>query len=339
MLLVAVLLAGCGSSTADDPEDTSTGGEAALQTTVVPDEEPTSAPSTSGERLTVVATTSMLGEVVRAVAGDNADVEVLIPVGADPHDFSPSSQQVAALADADLVVANGLTFEGAFEDVIDSAEGANLVEVAALVDPIPFAVEGDHGEREGHDLDDGHGHDHGEFDPHIHMDPLRMADAADVVAAELTELDPTVDWATGAADFSDEMTALDARIVEILSAVPEERRVLVTLHDAMGYFADRYGFTVVGTVIPGGSTLAEPSSADLAELVHEIEEQDVPAIFAEGTVSATLGEAVGAEVGRPIAVVPLYVDSLGEPGSGADTLAGMLQTNATRIAEALIAER
>jgi zinc/manganese transport system substrate-binding protein len=117
--------------------------------------------------------------------------------------------------------------------------------------------------------------------------------------------------------------------------VPDERRILVTNHDSLGYFADRYGFEVVATVIPGGSTLGEPSSAELAELVALIGETGVPAIFAENVEPSTLAEAVAAEAGSGVAVVELYTDSLGEAGSGADTLIGMLLTNAERIAGAM----
>jgi zinc/manganese transport system substrate-binding protein len=112
-------------------------------------------------------------------------------------------------------------------------------------------------------------------------------------------------------------------------------RLLVTNHDALGYFADRYDFEIVGVVIPGGSTLADPSSAELAALVETLLETDVPAIFAETSSPAQLAETVAAEAGNDVEVVELHTGSLGEPGSGADTLIGMLRTNATRIRDAL----
>jgi zinc/manganese transport system substrate-binding protein len=121
----------------------------------------------------------------------------------------------------------------------------------------------------------------------------------------------------------------------ILDVVPAERRVLVTNHDALGYFADRYGFEVLGTVIPGGATLADPSSADLAELVATIQREEVPAIFAETIEPSVLAETVAAEVGDQVRVVELFTGSLGEEGSGAETLIDALIINARRIAEAL----
>ncbi len=264
------------------------------------------------ERVSVVATTTILGDVVRAVAGDDADVAVILPVGADPHDYQPSARQVAAIANADLVVANGLGLEQGLGKVLD--EAGRLLEVGPQLDPRPF---GD-----------------GDDDPHVWMDPRRMADAARLVAGELAAAHPAVDWAGRAEAYAVDLLAADEKIAEILAAVPEERRILVTNHDSLGYFADRYGLTVVGTVIPGGATLAEPSSAELAELVAVIERTGVPAIFAETTEPAALAEALAAEAGG-IEVVELYVGSLGEPGSGAATLAGMLITDAERIAGAL----
>lgn len=273
------------------------------------------------ETLQLVATTTILGDVARNVAGDVAVVEVLYPVGADPHDFQPSSRDVAALEKADLVVVNGLGLEEEITDVLDSLEddGANILEVAADLEPLPFAGEGE---------DTG-------GDPHVWFDPLRMGDAARSIAAELSGIDPGVDWTARAEAYASELLATDESIVEILAAVPIEARKLITNHDSLGYFAERYSFEIVGVVVPGGSTLAEPSSAELSDLVDRIEDEDIGAIFVETTESSLLAEAIAAEVGDGVAVVELHTGSLGEPGSRADTLIGMLTSNAERIAEAL----
>ncbi len=164
---------------------------------------------------------------------------------------------------------------------------------------------------------------------------MSMAAAARIIAAELAALDDSVDWEGNAERYAQELLAADEEIAATLEAVPDDRRLLVTNHDSLGYFADRYGFEVVATVIPGGTTLGVPSSAELADLVAVIGDTGVPAIFAENVQPSTLAEAVAAEVGEGVAVVELYTDSLGEPGSDADTLIGMLLTNATRIAGAL----
>jgi zinc/manganese transport system substrate-binding protein len=280
-----------------------------------------------GDELRVVATTTILGDVARNVVDGDATVEVLLPVGVDPHDYRPSSQQVVAIAEADLVIANGLGLEEGLGDVLENAErdGATVLSIAESVDPLPFAYAHDHDEDE---VDpDG--------DPHVWLDPIRVAAAVRLIAQAMSSVDPTVDWASRADVYAGELLDVDEQIREILSVVPDERRKLVTNHAALGYFADRYGFDVIGTVIPGGATLAEPSSAELAALVATIEEEDVPAIFAETTDPAVLAKAVAAEVGSGVEVVELYTGSLGEAGSGADTLAGLLLTDASLIAAAL----
>jgi zinc/manganese transport system substrate-binding protein len=277
------------------------------------------AESTGGEGLRVVATTTILGDVARNVVGDGAGVEVLIPLGTDPHDYQASSQQVAAIRQADLVIANGLLLEEGLQDVLRSLteDGANILELAPSLDPLPFATQA------------------GAEDPHVWLDPIRMAEAAQIIATELTAISGGARWLSRAESYGAELVAADEQIETILTAVPSAARRLVTNHDALGYFAARYGFEIVGTVIPGGSTLADPSSAELAGLVRVLEEQGVTAIFAETTEPSALAQAVAAEIGDEIEVVDLYTGSLGEQGSGADTLIGLLLTNATRIAEAL----
>ena len=265
----------------------------------------------------VIATTGILGDVVSNIVGDDAIVEVLIPDGADPHDYQATSRQVAAVHQADLVVSNGLSLEGGLIDVLDAAraDGAAVISVGEFVDPIPFAT--------------------GSPDPHVWLDPHRVADAARLIAVELAAVSDDVDWIARAEAYADELLALDAEIDAMLSTIPADARQIVTNHDALGYFAARYDFEIVGVVVRGGSTVANPSSAELAELVAQISSNNIRAIFAETIEASALAEAVASEIGRPIQVVCLYTGSLGEPGSGADTLIGMLRTNAQRIVEAL----
>ena len=210
------------------------------------------APGDDPDGPTVVATNSILGDIVSKVVGDEAEVVVLIPLGADPHEFQPSARDVASINGADLVVANGLGLEAGLGDVLDSAEsdGVPVLRVAEEVDPIPF----------------GPGGDSNSLDPHFWTDPLRVGAAASVIAVRLESGLPGGPWQANADGYIAEMTQLDAQIEDILSPIPDDDRNLVTNHDAMSYFAARYGFDVIGTVIPGGSTLADPSSAELAEL-------------------------------------------------------------------------
>lgn len=321
VLAVLLILTGCGSAAGD-----------------------------SGDDLRVVATTSIWGDVVANIVGDDATVDVLIPTGADAHDFEPTSGQIASLQEADLVIANGLGLEETMEDTLQTAvaDGANVFEVAPDLDPIAFSAEendhedeeeredeGEDHEDEGEHEDEDESHDHQGEDPHVWFDPLRLATAAELIAERLTEIDSSVDWQQRAADYAAQLIRADEEISQIVGEIDPQARKLVTNHEAMGYFAHRYEFEMIGVVIPGGSTLADPSSAELAALVEEIEHEDVNVIFAETTQPTRLAEAVAAEVERDVTVVELYTESLGEPGSEADTVIGMLLTDARLIAEAL----
>lgn len=300
--------------------------------------------SGSGDAVTVVATTTILGDVVGNVVGDEADVIVLMPIGADPHDFQASSAQVAEINSADLVVANGLRLEEGLEDVLAAAagDGVRILEVGPRLDPIPFAEDGhdNHGEETDHDEHgdeeadhDDHDHEAGSADPHVWLDPVRMAEAARLIAAELTDVAPNGDWASRADAYAEELAIVDQEITSRLASV--DSRQLVTSHSALGYFADRYGFEVIGVVIPGGSTLGDPSSEELSSLVETMEHEGVSVIFGETTQPSALADAVAAELGENVTVVSLYTGSLDEPGTEASTLVGMLRTNAERIATAL----
>lgn len=289
-------------------------------------------PAEPYQELTIVATTSILGDVVANVAGDDATVEVLIPLGVDPHEFQASSAQVAQISNADLVVVNGLGLEESLFDVLAGAEsdGARVLEIGPMIDPIVYS-----GPVHDDDDDDDHDDDDHDLDPHIWMDPVRMADAARLIAAELSAIDSGVDWAARAESYAGELLDLDAEIAAMLMTVPPALRSLVTNHATFGYFADRYGWEVLGTVIPGVSTLSAPSSADLAELVSLIEQEGVRAIFVETTSPEVLAQAVAAEVGSKVEVVELHTESLSAPGAEADSLIGLLRSNASLITRAL----
>ncbi|MCP3997958.1 MAG: zinc ABC transporter substrate-binding protein [bacterium] len=278
-------------------------------------------------QLTVVATTTVLADIAANIVGDDGDVSSLLPIDASPHDYQASAQQVANIQSADLVIANGLLLEEGLIDILDSAmaDGANVVEIGPLVDPLPFQGT-HHDEHDEHDASD---------DPHFWLDPERSALAANLIGAQLAEIDPSIDWASRAAAYADRLLTADLEIAALLESIPPEDRKLVTNHGSFGYFAARYDFEIIGIVIPGGSTLADPSSSELANLVESIEQEDVPAIFGETTESSAVAEAIAAEVGELVQVIELYTGSLGEPGSGAETLIDMLKTNAKRIANAL----
>ncbi len=278
------------------------------------------AASASGDRPQVVVTTNVLGDVVSELVGDEAEVEVIMPPGVAPHEFQASAKQVAAMRDADVLVINGAGFEEGLTETIEAAEQDGVPTFAAIDAVDTLQLEGDGG-----------------TDPHFFTDPARMAAAAQGIADFLVDEVPDLDtpvFARQARDTIDELHALDAELERTLSVVPSHRRTLVTNHEVFGYFADRYGFDVVGAVIPAGTTQAEPSAEQLDELAHTIEEQHVPAIFVETSSPTRLADALADEVGH-VDVVELFSESLGDEGSGGETYAAMMRTNAGRIADAL----
>ncbi len=195
----------------------------------------------------------------------------------------------------------------------------------------------DHEEDDHADHDDHghHDHDHGPLDPHFWFDPIRVKIAVNEIAARLSAIDPdSADvYSQNASEYGNELDELHAWIQEQVGMVAPERRLLVTSHDSLSYFAEAYGFEVVGLVIPSLATHVEPSAEHIAGLVEVVREHSVPALFGETTVSDRLAQAVARETGASL--VQLYSGSLGQEGSGADTYLGMVRTNVERIVGAL----
>ena len=301
--------------------------------------------------LSIVVSTTVLGGVVSDIArcaeGDDQAVTVVMPAGVDPHDFQPSSAHVASMVAADQVIVNGLGLEEGLLPALDSigSDGARVLETGALIDPLPFGAEAEeHSEDEHHDdhADEDHSesgaeeddHAHGAYDPHFWMDMDRMAAAARLIGEEVETFGAEGYSACGE-EVAASIEAAEQELLDTLAGVPDARRILVTDHDALSYFAESYGFRVIGVVIPGGSTLGEPNSQELAALVSVIQDQDVPAIFGDATLSNEILEILAAEAGRDVQVVSLFIGSLGGPDSGATSYEEMMMTNADRIAQAL----
>ena len=184
--------------------------------------------------------------------------------------------------------------------------------------------------------EDGHAdHGHGPLDPHFWFDPLRVKVAVEGLAEQLAHLDSgsSDTFTENARAYGVELDDVHAWAEQQLSAIPDERRVLVTSHDSFSYFAVVYGFEVVGTVLPGGTTEVDPSARDVAELIHTIEEHGAGAVFGETTVSERVAKSISQEAG--VEFVALHSGSLGAEGSGADTYLGMFRQNVQAIADAL----
>ena len=242
--------------------------------------------SGAGDGRSVVATTAQLADFVRQVGGDAVDVRTLLPAGVDPHDFEPRPSDAEAIARADVVLRSGGDIDAWLADLVDAAGGdAEVVDVGEEI-----GVGGE--------------------DPHWWQDPRNVARAAEVIATQ-------VDGDAGA--YVRRIEALDREIAACMGSIPSERRKLVTNHDAFGWFARRYDVEVLGTIIPGRSTSAQPSARDVRELVAAIRREGVRTIFPESALDRKLEEAVardaGAEVGEP-----LYADTLGDAGTYVDAL-------------------
>jgi zinc/manganese transport system substrate-binding protein len=272
----------------------------------------------------IVVTTNILGDVVRNIVGDTADVRVLMKPNADPHSFGISAQEAAAISTADLVVYNGLGLEESLQRHVDSAADNDVptLPVGERVDPIRYAS----GEGEGR------------TDPHFWTDPQRMLAGVDAIVDAVNEHIPDIDGdriSQNADNYRIELQKLSDLMTERFAAIPVERRKLVTNHHVLGYLAARYGFTVIGAVVPSGSTLASPSSSDLDSLAGAIRGSGVPAIFVDSSHPDRLARVLADEAGVDVDVVALYSESLDEPGTPGATYLDMMRTNTEAIVTGL----
>ena len=257
--------------------------------------------STDGarNRPRVVVTYSILGAVVRDIVGDAADVKVLMANGTDPHEWRPSARDVEAMRMADLVVDNGLGLEGNLLDPLKDA-AANGARVFTVADHITIRkVKAGEGAAPD-DPDQAPGAD----DPHLWMDPLTMRQWVAPLVPVLREVG--IDASTRAGAVEKELEALNAEVAAILNAVPAPRRKLVTGHESLGYLAQRYGYRLVGAVVPALSSQAEPSAGQLADLIAKIKQAGVPAIFTEVGTSASTVKAIADDSGTKVVALAMH---------------------------------
>ncbi|MEV6322841.1 zinc ABC transporter substrate-binding protein AztC [Nocardia sp. NPDC051787] len=282
--------------------------------------------NSGADRDGIIVTTNILGDLTRTIAGDEVEVTVLMQPNADPHFFAISAQQAAQLERASLIVYNGLGLE---ENVLRNVEAAEKSGVATIaigteIDPIRYSA------------DDANGRP----DPHFWTDPRRVRRAVEVVRDRIIEEVDGVDAAAiraGADRYLAELDQLDRWMTDRFATIPAERRKLVTNHHVFGYLAERFGFDVVGAVIPGGTTLASPSASDLAALAGTIRAAGVSAIFADSSQPDRLARVLAEQAGLHVQVIPLYSESLTEPGGGAGTYLDMMRANTESIVRGLTA--
>ncbi|MEY3093130.1 MAG: zinc transporter ZnuA [Actinomycetota bacterium] len=253
----------------------------------------------SSPRPSVVVTTSILGAVVSDVLGEAAEVTVLVPNGTDPHDWEPSAKDVEAIGQADLVVSNGLDLEEKLVETLESAE-ADGVRVFHATDHIePLNAD------DGHDHDEAkesggaeHDHEHAEGDPHFWTDPLAMAAVVDALGVELSALG--IDVGDRVERVMTDLRDVDGVITQLLASLPDDRRVLVTGHESLGYFAEHYEFELLGSIVPGLTSAADVNAADLAELKEAIEATGVSVIFTELGTPTDVADALASETGTRV---------------------------------------
>jgi ABC-type Zn uptake system ZnuABC Zn-binding protein ZnuA len=271
-------------------------------------------------KLTAVATTSQVADLVSNVGGARVDVDGILPSGGDPHAFEPRPSDAASLTDAPVVFRSGGDLDGWLDELLDNA-GADA-DVVSLIDHV-HTIRADTG---------------GEIDPHWWQDPRNAILAVAAVRDALTEVDPKgrATYRRNAAAYTRRLRRLDSQIAACMARVPAARRKLVTTHDALGYFADRYHVEVVGALIPSLSTQAQPSVEDINALVDQIRDEGVKAIFPETAINDKLEQAVSREADAEVGA-PLWTDSLGREGSRGDTYMEAMASNTEAIVDGMTA--
>ena len=284
----------------------------------------------SGKRK-VVATFSVIGDLVHQVAGDQVDLVTLVGSDGDVHTFEPAPSDGVALAKAAMIFENGVGLEPWFEAMYKSSQSKARRVVVSKGLKLIEADEDDH-KHEG-PKKEASGHKHEELDPHVWHDVRNAMHIVEVIRDQLAEVDPAnaENYKANAAAYLKQLKDLDGWVVQTVATLPESERKLVTSHDTFGYFARRYGFQVLGSGLESFSTEAsDPSAADFAKLCDSIKAAKVPAIFAENVQNPKLMERLAKEAGVRLAP-PLFTDALGKVGSEGDTYVKMMRHNVTTI--------
>lgn len=276
----------------------------------------------SAEPADVVATTVQVGALTREVAGDHLVIHTLVGPGVDPHEYEASAADLRQIAGAKLVLRNGIGLDDFLDRALKSGEAKRVVTTTEGVRVRLGGGAGSNGQTD--------------EDPHVWHNPLNAKIMVDNIVRALSETypDDAAKFRENGEAYKAKLDATDAEIQRLIDGIPVANRKMVTDHDAFGYFIERYGLTYVGAVIPGTTTQSEPSSKDLAALQDTIRREGVKAIFAESSVDPKVARELARDTNVRI-VDDLYGDSLGDEGTDAATLDGMLLANARKIADAL----
>lgn len=263
----------------------------------------------------ILTSTTILADITRSLAGDRLKIDSLLPVGTDPHSYQPTPQDVAKLAKSKLLIINGANYEGFLGPLLANAGGERtILEASSGVTPREEA---------------------GSVDPHMWLDPNNVIRYVENIRAGLIQFDPAGEavYKANADQYIRQLTELDAWIVEQVKQIPAEKRLLVTNHEALGYFAERYGFTVVGTVVESFSSDASPSAQQMAGLIDQIKARGAPAIFLDAGDNNSLAQQIADETGVRV-VTDLHLESL-TAGAPAATYIDLMKHNVMQIVKAL----
>jgi len=277
-----------------------------------------SPPAQNSARILALTSTTFLADITRNVAGQRVQVESLLPAGVDPHAFQPTPADIARITESEILIINGVEYEHFLGSLLENAEGQRIVVEASAGLQIRESPQREHG-----------------LDPHLWLDPNNVIVYTENIRDALIQTDPEGKqvYQSDAAAYIEKLKELDAWIVEQVSSLPAGRRLLVTNHDALGYFADRYDFRIVGTVLPSVSSEASVSAKELSQVIDAIRANDVPAIFLDEVENQNLVTQIAQETGVTI-VDDLHVESLTD-GPPAATYIDMMMHNVSRIVEAL----
>jgi len=276
----------------------------------------------SSTGLKVVATTTIVGDIVSQIGGNRISLTVLLPVGADPHTYEPRPQDVAAIHDAKVVFLNGLELEHSLEPIISANATGQVMAVSDGVTVLPFSA------TAGDEI-------HAAGDPHTWMDPNNVKIWVENIRQSLTDIDPSGAelYKSNAEAYTNKLTELDTWIIQEVAKIPANNRRLVTDHESMGYFAKRYGFELAGLLLQSLSTSASASASDLAKVEETIKSMGIRTIFIEFGANDTLASQVAADTG--VTVAQVYSGSLGTADSGAETYLDFMHFNVNAIVEGL----
>ena len=341
LLLVLIIACGNGDEVIEPAAPATAPAAAPAPAAPAAPEAAPEASEDSGKRFNILATTPMIGEYVKQVAGQNVDVEVLMPYAVDPHTYEPSPKDVAKISDADLVFHVGIKYENSallklLENTVQTEQA--LIALGSKVNPIEFKTD-DHDDHDEHDDEDKHddhddhaGHDHGVFDPHFWFDPTRVALAVGEIKEELIKLDPENknSYELSANSYVEKLKDLDKQIEALIQTIPDENRHIVTTHESLGYLESRYGLEVLVTVIPSLTTEDGVTPKGLVEVIEEIKEHKIKVIFLESESPSKSAEVIAKETNARL-VSGLWVETLKENQSYID----FLTTNVNLIVENL----